>query len=229
MAEKLSSRIETQRTIQEVNDELHILNMHLSSLADISEDTEQMYEKYMAVYNELKQKAELVAENKQRVLAEVEIRKQTWRKVIREFLDKLGETYRDALTAINATGDIKLIDFEDVDTAGLEIDVGFHGFPPTTLDAYIQSGGERTTSVMAFLLSLQKHVKSPIRAVDEFDVHMDLRNREVISKLILSTVKAQKNIQYLVITPSQLPLYDEDTNIILVQNVEGRSEVKVAV
>ena len=228
-AKKIGLRIETSRTIQEINEELKIVGLELASLADVSEDTEKMYQKYLKIFEELKQKSEIVAENKRRMLAEIEVRKQTWRRVLENFLSDLNKTYQSTLSVVGGVGEVKLVNMENIETAGLEITVGFHGLPPTTLDAYTQSGGERSTATMAFLLSLQKHVRSPIRAVDEFDVHMDPRNRELVAKLIISTVKSQPNIQYIVITPSQLPFLDIETNVIVVQNVAGKSKVKAAV
>ena len=70
-------------------------------------------------------------------------------------------------------------------------------------------------------------MRSPFRAVDEFDVHMDPRNREIISDMLLKEVKRIKDIQYITITPSQIIGLGEDAHVITVQNVEGKSEVKV--
>ena len=224
-AEKVGLRVETQRSIQEIVDELRFVNIQLANM-DVSDEAEKMYRKYLRIYEELKQKSLIVAENKRRMLAEVEVRKQTWRKILKDFLEELNQTYKSTLEIVGATGEIRLIEKENIENAGLEILAGFHGLPPTTLDSQTHSGGERTTAIMAFLLSLQKHVKSPIRAVDEFDVHMDPRNREIVYRLIVSTVKAQPETQYIVITPGQLTLFDEKTNVILVQNVGGRSETK---
>ena len=224
-AEKVGLRVETQRSIQEIVDELRFVNIQLANM-DVSDEAERMYRKYLRIYEELKQKSLIVAENKRRMLAEVEVRKQTWRKIVKDFLGELNQTYKSTLEIVGATGEIRLIEKENIENAGLEILAGFHGLPPTTLDSQTHSGGERTTAIMAFLLSLQKHVKSPIRAVDEFDVHMDPRNREIVYRLIVSTVKAQPETQYIVITPGQLTLFDEKTNVILVQNVGGRSETK---
>ncbi len=226
-ARKVGTEIETQRTVQEVSDDIKVINIQLNIAENVSEDTEKMYKKYLKTYEELKHKLEIVSENKHRMLAEVEVRKQTWKKVIGDFIKDLNETCKSTMSIVGADGEIKLVGLEDVETAGLDISVGYHNQHPVTLDAYTQSGGERTTAVMAFLLSLQKHVKSPIRAVDEFDVHMDPRNREIVSKLISSTVKEQENIQYIVITPGQLPFFDEETQIFMVQNVKGLSEVKL--
>jgi chromosome segregation protein len=124
-----------------------------------------------------------------------------------------------------ATGEVHLSSVQDIETAGLEILVGFKGGKPVALDAYTQSGGERTTATMSFLLALQQHVRSPFRAVDEYDIHMDPKNREMIAKILLALIK-DANTQYVVITPSQITFAQEDANVITVQNIEGKSVVR---
>ncbi|MEE8115424.1 MAG: hypothetical protein V3T23_13855, partial [Nitrososphaerales archaeon] len=83
-------------------------------------------------------------------------------------------------------------------------------------------------AVMAFLLSLQQRVISPFRAVDEFDVHLDPKNREAVLKMIFSHIKARAESQYLMITPSQLTVMEKDAHLIFVQNVYGKSSTKTA-
>jgi chromosome segregation ATPase len=78
---------------------------------------------------------------------------------------------------------------------------------------------------MSFLLALQKHVRSPFRAVDEYDVHMDPKNREIIAQMLISRVN-DSAAQYLVITPSQITFTKEGVNIITVQNIEGKSIIR---
>ena len=93
------------------------------------------------------------------------------------------------------------------------------------LDAYTQSGGERSTATMMFLLALQQHVRSSFRAVDEYDIHMDPKNREIIARMIISSISGS-DAQYLVITPSQITFAEEGVHVITVQNMEGTSIVK---
>ena len=123
-----------------------------------------------------------------------------------------------------ATGQIKLSSIQDIETSGLEIYVGFKGSKPVALDAYTQSGGERTTATMGFLLALQQHVRSPFRAVDEYDIHMDPKNREMIAKVLVALIKDAYS-QYVVITPSQITFAQQDANVITVQNIEGKSAI----
>ena len=147
------------------------------------------------------------------------------RVLIQSLLDRVSLEYQKVLGQTQALGEVRLANGNDIETAGLEILVGFKGGKPVTLDAYTQSGGERTTATMSFLLALQQHVRSPFRAVDEYDIHMDPKNRELIAKMLISTVK-DAGSQYIVITPSQITFAGEEANIITVQNVEGKSIIR---
>ena len=125
-----------------------------------------------------------------------------------------------------ATVEVRLTEATDIEEAGLEIWVGFKGAVPSRLDPYTHSGGERSTSVMAFLLSLQQNIVSPFRAVDEFDLHMDPKNKEVVSEFIIKTMEGSDD-QYMAITPSQITFQGNDIHIILIHKTEGKSTVQV--
>ena len=114
----------------------------------------------------------------------------------------------------------------DIEEAGLDLYVGFKGAQQSKLDPYTHSGGERSTTVMAFLLSLQQNILSPFRAVDEFDLHMDPKNREIVSDFIVSTLKESED-QYIIITPSQVTFTERDIHIIMVHKTEGISRIRL--
>jgi chromosome segregation protein len=224
-AEQSGVRIAVLKSTAEILDEIRVTDGHLAALADVSEDIERMYESYSKLYLELKEKAQLVAENREKTLEEVKTRMQAWRNVMQSLLDRVNLEYQKIMVQTLATGEVRLANGHDIETAGLEILVGFKGGKPVALDAYTQSGGERTTATMSFLLALQQHVRSPFRAVDEYDIHMDPKNRELIARMLLSTIK-DAIAQYIIITPSQITFAQKDANIITVQNVEGKSIVR---
>ena len=224
-AEETGPRIAVIKNVGEILDEIRVTDGHLAALAGVSEDVERMYESYSKLYLELKEKAQLVAENREKALEEVKARMQAWRTVIQSLLDRVNPEYQKILAQSQAVGEVRLVNEHDIEAAGLEILVGFKGGKPVPLNAYTQSGGERTTATMSFLLALQQHVRSPFRAVDEYDVHMDPKNREVIAQMLISTVK-NANAQYVVITPSQVTFTEDKVNIITVQNIEGKSIIK---
>jgi chromosome segregation ATPase len=224
-AEQSGARIAVLKSSAEIIDEIRLTDGHLAALADVSEDIERMYESYSQLYLELKEKAQVVAENREKTLEEVKTRMQAWRNVMQSLLERVNLEYQKIMAQTLATGEVRLANGHDIETAGLEILVGFKGGKPMALDVYTQSGGERTTATMSFLLALQQHVRSPFRAVDEYDIHMDPKNRETIARMLLSTIK-EATAQYIVITPSQITFAQEDANIITVQNVEGKSVVR---
>ncbi len=224
-AEETGPRVVPMKSVIDILDEIRVTDGHLTALADVSEDIERMYESYSKLYLELKEKARLVAENREKTMEEVRTRMEAWSKVIQNLLDHVNVKYQRILFEAHAIGDVQLIKKHDIEEAGIEILVGFKGGNPVPLTAYTQSGGERSTATMTFLLALQQHVQSPFRAVDEYDIHMDPKNREIIANLLVSSVKGL-DAQYLAITPSQVTFTGKDVHIITVQNVEGKSLIK---
>jgi structural maintenance of chromosomes protein 5 len=224
--EKASPRVETQRQPYEVSEELKLVSAHIQKMQDVPDDAEKIYNDYSGNIEELKEKLAQLQENKKAMLSELEGRKAIWRKALEELVESIDPPYQAVLSAADATGFVKFDEGADIEEAGIDLYVGFRGGSPTTLDPYTQSGGERSVALMAFILSLQARIVSPLRAMDEFDIHMDPKNREAMFKMILSQMKQREASQYIVITPSILTVFDRSAHVITVQAVHGASELK---
>lgn len=224
-AEEKGPRVATARSPGEILEEIRIIDGQLMSMTDLSEEVERMYGSYSKLYSELKEKAKIAAENRRKTLDEIKVRMENWRKVIKDLLESVNAKYQDILSRIAGTGYIRLINEDNIEEAGIEIYVGFKSSQPIPLNIYSQSGGERSAATMAFLLALQKHIKSPFRAIDEYDVHMDPRNREIFANLIVSAVEDEAS-QYLIITPNQTFFEGKNVHLIVVQNVDGKSLIR---
>ena len=223
----VGERIHTERNPREIREEMNLLDARIDSLGEIPKETEEMHSKFSDLYEEIKEKSSIVKENKEKTLEKLKERKKIWKKAINDLLKEIIPSYREFLSNMVATGTVHLMNAEDIEEAGLELLVGFRGSSPVLLDAFTQSGGERTAAVMSFLLSIQEHLKSPFRAIDEFDLHMDPRNREAIYRLIVSS--ATGNGQSIIITPSQITMTDPSVHIVVVQNTYGKSTIKEVV
>lgn len=224
-AEEKGPRIETARSPGEIIEEMRVIDGRLMSMTDISEEVERMYESYSKLYSELRERAKIAAENRMKTIEEIRVRMENWRRVIKDLLESVNSEYQNILSRIGGTGHTRLINEDNIEEAGIEIHVGFKGSQPIPLNIYSQSGGERSAATMAFLLALQKHIKSPFRAIDEYDVHMDPRNREIFANIIVSSVGGD-GAQYLVITPNQMYFEGKNVHVIVVQNVDGRSIIR---
>lgn len=227
-AEQLAPRSSKVKNIAQLEMAVAATEEQLRPLAHISEEVEKMYSSYVGLVKDLREKAELVAKNRDEVLRELAKRFDRWKTVVESFLNGLSERYGLILANVGASGAVRLVDARDVEKAGLELFVSFKGGRPAPLDGLTQSGGERSVALMAFLLAVQQHVRSPFRAVDEFDVHLDPRNREIISNLIVSSFQESGDEQYLAITPGQIGSFKGNVHVIVVQNVSGLSEVTEA-
>lgn len=220
-------KMETGRTQLEVGDDLRTVSVHLVTLQDVPEEAETIYSNYSTIHRELEEKLRLVRENKHLVLQELQERRKLWKETLTSLVDEVNPRYQKILSGVSAAGLIRLINLDDVNDAGLELLVGFRGSSSVLLDAYTQSGGERSVSIMAFLMSLQDRIISPFRAVDEFDVHMDPKNREAMMEMLFGQMGKQGLGQYLVITPSQFTVQDKNVNLIFVQSTQARSRAEV--
>ena len=224
--EKAGARVETLRQPYEVSEELKLVSAHIQKMQDVPDDAEKIYNDYSGNIEELKVKLGQLQENKKSMLAELGSRKGVWKKAMEDLVESVDPPYQAVLSAADATGFIRFEAADAIEEAGLDLYVGFRGGAPTTLDPFTQSGGERSVALMAFILSLQARIVSPLRAMDEFDIHMDPRNREAMFKMILSQMKQREAYQYIVITPSILTVFDKTAHVITVQAVHGPSEVK---
>ena len=224
LKKKAGERIDTERKQSEIENELNLVAAKIDALGKIPEETEEIYSNYSKLFDELKEKSEIVASNKREGLKELESRRKIWRKAITDLLDSINVSFKQILAGISATGLARVVNAGDGDleNAGLELFVGFKGSPPVLFDYYTQSGGEKTSLIMAFLLAIQQLLRSPFRAVDEFDIHMDPRNREEIYKMMISSMK---DSECLLITPSQLSVTDPSVHVIVVQKAYGKSGV----
>jgi structural maintenance of chromosomes protein 5 len=224
--EKAGSKVETLRQPYEVSEELKLVSAHIQKMQDVPDDAEKIYNDYSGNIEELKVKLAQLQDNKKAMLAELESRKGVWRTAIQDLIETIDPAYQAVLSAADATGFIKFEEGAEIEDAGINLYVGFRGGAPATLDPFTQSGGERSVALMAFILSLQARIISPLRAMDEFDIHMDPKNREAMFKMILSQMRQREASQYLVITPSVLTVFDRSAHVITVQAVHGATEVR---
>ena len=220
------SRVDTGRDSDDILGEIRKISGILMGLSNVSEEAETMYESYSRTYKDLQEKVESVRESRRKVMEEIGERTRKWSEVMRKLLEEVNRRYQSLLSMLQATGEVRLENAVDIEEAGLEIWVGFKGAAPSRLDPYTHSGGERSTSIMAFLLALQQNVLSPFRAVDEFDLHMDPRNKEIVSDFIVQTLQGSKD-QYMAITPSQVTFKGEDIHIVMVHKTNGISAVRM--
>jgi len=89
-----------------------------------------------------------------------------------------------------------------------------------TLNAHLQSGGERSVSTILYLIALQDLTHCPFRLVDEINQGMDPRNERMVFHQIAATACKPGLPQYFMITPKLLPdlEFTKDMKVLCVYN-----------
>ncbi len=108
--------------------------------------------------------------------------------------------FTNYLHSRNFTGHLKFDHAEEK----LDIIVHTNKSKEASKDLKSLSGGERSYSTVAFLLSLWSIVECPILFLDEFDVFMDQINRDFAMELIVNAAKDNMNGQYVFLTPQEM-------------------------
>lgn len=215
------------RPTDEIGMDKESSQIQLASIGPVVENAEEIYEGYRNTYEEIQKKTEVVKGNKEAALKEMNDMISVWKQQVLLLADMLSTSFQDKMSSIDAQGQVSFINQDDVDQAGISIKVSFGGSPITELNYFTQSGGERSAAIISFLLSLQSVIPSPIRGLDEFDVHMDPKNRETFFKLLEHEAMQNPEILYLVITPGQVPVVVKSAIGIVVQKVSGESVINV--
>ncbi|KAJ8033739.1 Structural maintenance of chromosomes protein 6 [Holothuria leucospilota] len=66
------------------------------------------------------------------------------------------------------------------------------------------SGGERSFATVCFIMALWESMDAPFRALDEFDVFMDMINRKIVMELLLEVAKDLRHRQFIFLTPQDM-------------------------
>jgi len=226
-ASELGPKPSRTRNREEITKELEDAQIGLATLGSVVENAEQIYESYRKTYDDIEQKSLAVKKNKESVLSEIDETLTLWRREVAKLVDQLSDSFKEKMRNIGADGEIRFTGQEDMDQAGVQILVSFGGSRLVELNSFTQSGGERSSSIIAFMLSLQSLIQSPLRALDEFDIHMDPRNRETFFKLVEQEANNNPEASYLVVTPGQVPKSITRAVGIVVQKVSGTSVINI--
>ncbi|KAM9994805.1 hypothetical protein ACTFIY_001004 [Dictyostelium cf. discoideum] len=146
-----------------------------------------------------------------------------WLVPVKEFISQVNTSFSQYFKAINCLGEVHLgFDEQHPDDYSkyfVDIRVKFRNEDSLkTLNAQLQSGGERSVSTMLYLISLQDLTTCPFRVVDEINQGMDPKNERMIFEQIVKSVSSEGSPQYFLITPKLLHNlhYSPETTVLCV-------------
>ncbi|XP_071965000.1 structural maintenance of chromosomes protein 6-like isoform X2 [Antedon mediterranea] len=194
-------RIPTQRKAQNIDSEIHQITRRIEkerqSRGDPEQITREYYDaknKFFAIVTQMKQCKAFVTKLKELL----KTRRQTYLE-FRRYVAMRAKCYFAMMLSQRGYNGKMSFDHKD---RQLHIVVHPHqGQGSAQKDMRGLSGGERSFSTVCFIMALWESMESPFRALDEFDVFMDMVNRKISMDLMLKVAKEQKMRQFIFLTP----------------------------
>ncbi|KAL0488622.1 structural maintenance of chromosomes protein [Acrasis kona] len=170
-----------------------------SSAADIRD----MYKSKFRIYEDTRKKI-LLSKNSLQVISDSLIKRfDRWRDIRTNYAAVISRWFSAYMSQKGHEGTIKV----DTEKQELNMQIILDGKTKEGAlkkreveDAKSLSGGERSFSTVALLLSMWQIIDSPTRALDEFDIFMDAMYRKISMNLIIEEAKKSRN-QLIIISP----------------------------
>ncbi|ETS63981.1 hypothetical protein PaG_02317 [Moesziomyces aphidis] len=216
-AKEYCDEVETRRTMAEIEAEkkqLQLLKKKAASEAGVSlEQAAEELQKRKRALSEAQEEVASMNEAERRLRHSLEVRYAKWSFFRRSIAVRAKSNFAKNLSMRGYEGTLKFNHkAEKLSLVVITQDAASRSGAATPTQPQApqhsnkgMSGGERSFATACLLLSLWQAMSSPIRCLDEFDIFMDQVNRRVALNMILNEAKATPHVQYIMITPQDMP------------------------
>ncbi|XP_004523654.1 structural maintenance of chromosomes protein 6 [Ceratitis capitata] len=211
VARKRGERINTQRSPQDILDEIKLSEAKLKQGAPLKEDPAKLEEEIkrlkrtLAVDRSLFETLKLVTEQLKKSHA---IRMNFVRHFKGHMVTMLQYTFNNVLSKRRFTGKIEVNHKEQ--TMEISVVPRDNHIADAVTNTRALSGGERSYTTVAFLISLWACVDHPFFFLDEYDVFADEVNREYMTRLLKFEGEKRPNRQFVFLTPQDMSIEATD-------------------
>uniref|UniRef100_A0A8C8M7R7 Structural maintenance of chromosomes protein 6 n=1 Tax=Oncorhynchus tshawytscha TaxID=74940 RepID=A0A8C8M7R7_ONCTS len=197
-------RSEVRRTARSLDSEISRLKLKISTQQDQQGDREEVirqYQEALVNYSNINQQVKCLKRFIQVLCKIMDDRHRVYTE-LRRFLSVRCKMYFDSM--LSQRGYIGKMMFEHKnETLSISVQPGV-GDKAALSDMRSLSGGERSFSTVCFVLSLWAIAEAPFRALDEFDVYMDMVNRRISMDMMLKIASSQRYRQFIFLTPQSM-------------------------
>ncbi|XP_041716300.1 structural maintenance of chromosomes protein 6-like [Coregonus clupeaformis] len=197
-------RSEVRRTARSLDSEISRLKLKISTQQDQQGDREEVIRQYQEAlenYSKINQQVKCLKRFIQVLCKIMDDRHRVYTE-LRRFLSVRCKMYFDSM--LSQRGYIGKMMFEHKnETLSISVQPGV-GDKAALSDMRSLSGGERSFSTVCFVLSLWAIAEAPFRALDEFDVYMDMVNRRISMDMMLKIASSQRYRQFIFLTPQSM-------------------------
>uniref|UniRef100_A0A8C1PPV2 Structural maintenance of chromosomes protein 6 n=1 Tax=Cyprinus carpio TaxID=7962 RepID=A0A8C1PPV2_CYPCA len=198
-AEICPERLDVRRTAKSLDSEISRLRHKLNTQQDQQGQRDTIV-RYIDTVSSTRQVKGLEAFIRQ--LSEIMNSRHNVYSELRMYLSVRCKYYFDSM--LSQRGYIGKMTFDHKnETLSISVQPG-EGGKASLSDMRSLSGGERSFSTVCFVLSLWAIAEAPFRALDEFDVYMDMVNRRISMDMMLKIAASQRYRQFIFLTPQSM-------------------------
>uniref|UniRef100_A0A8C1TNL1 Structural maintenance of chromosomes protein 6 n=1 Tax=Cyprinus carpio TaxID=7962 RepID=A0A8C1TNL1_CYPCA len=203
-AEICPERLDVRRTAKSLDSEISRLRHKLNT----QQDQQGQRDTIVRQFHEAKENFNNIARQVKgleafiRQLSEIMNSRHNVYSELRMYLSVRCKYYFDSM--LSQRGYIGKMTFDHKnETLSISVQPG-EGGKASLSDMRSLSGGERSFSTVCFVLSLWAIAEAPFRALDEFDVYMDMVNRRISMDMMLKIAASQRYRQFIFLTPQSM-------------------------
>ncbi|XP_036339217.1 structural maintenance of chromosomes protein 6 [Rhagoletis pomonella] len=211
VANKRGERIDTERAPDDILDDIKISEVKLRQGAPIKEDPKKLEEEIkrskrtLTVDRSTLKTFKLVAEQ----LRQSQSKRMYFVKSFKgHMVTMLQYTFNNVLSKRRFTGSIEVNHKEQ--TMEISVVPRDNHIEDAVTNTRALSGGERSYTTVAFLISLWACVDHPFFFLDEYDVFADEVNREYMTLLLKNEGQKRANRQFVFLTPQDMSIEATD-------------------
>lgn len=204
-ANKSGVRIDSDRTIDEVKTAIARIDQKIKQKCQVNENIDDIQTEFNNIRIQYEQQSELAILITQSLKNLKKTRTERFSLINdlkRNISIRVKFSFQDLLNLRGYKGELKINDAKGIlDLIVVPRDSRCENAVSSTKSL---SGGERSFTTVAFLISLWKCVDFPFYFLDEYDVFTDQVNRSYITKLLIKNAEAIKTRQYVFLTPQDM-------------------------
>ena len=174
-----------KKSLEELKKEIKDFEKMRQNIGSVNMKALEIYESVEEKYNELKNKREILGEEKNEILSMMEEIEGKKKDLFMKTFEEVNNRFREIFMEISTKGSQVYLELEEPEkpfTAGMNIKAKISG--TKYLDIRSLSGGEKTMTALAFIFAIQEYNPASFYILDEVDAALDKQNSEKLARLI---------------------------------------------
>ncbi|XP_061605240.1 structural maintenance of chromosomes protein 6-like [Phyllopteryx taeniolatus] len=210
-------RLEVERTARSLDTEISRLKVKISTQQEQEGDRGEIIREYRDALAKYKNTAQQMKNLNMFIKSLDRVMNQRLKVFadLRRFLSARCKYFFNSMLAQRGYKGNMIFDHKN-ETLTISVQPG-RGSESDSINMRSLSGGERSFSTVSFVLSLWATTEAPFRALDEFDVYMDMVNRRISLDMILHVAEGQRNRQFIFLTPLSMSSLPETERITILR------------